>query len=219
MDGSRADSVTSDSQAPCRSHSGGRAGRRTFAARIFRGRVAATPRLQRGYSEGRYLGRPETDGYRCTAMAALGNGLRETSRPDEALPVLEANLALMRRYWSRDKGNIFTTQANLASCLADLGRLDEALVLERDIYAKQVASLGVSHQDTIGCGLNLAISLVMSKRYEQAKFLLSDQLLPAARRTLGADHDLTLKLNNTLVGALYDDPEGTRETTCVESNT
>merc|ERR1712129_61314 len=71
-------------------------------------------------------GRPETDDIRCTALGVLGKSLwKGGNRPKEALPVLEANLALRRRYWSRDDSFIMIAQANLANCLADLGRLDE----------------------------------------------------------------------------------------------
>jgi len=63
------------------------------------------------------------------ALEKLGNALRD-SRPEEALQVLEASLALNRRYWSHDEDAILIAQANKASCLAELGRHDEAFVLD-----------------------------------------------------------------------------------------
>merc|ERR1712032_434370 len=72
-----------------------------------------------------YLGRPETDTVRCNAMGVLGSALQSNKRAAEALPVLEAELALKRRYWSRNEENILCAQSNLASCLGQLGRRDE----------------------------------------------------------------------------------------------
>ena len=40
-----------------------------------------------------YLGRPERDDARCHSIRLLGEALRQNERPEEALPVLEANLA------------------------------------------------------------------------------------------------------------------------------
>ena len=94
-----------------------------------------------------YLGLPEHHAYRITAMAALGSALR-ISQCKEALPVLEANLALVRRYWSQSEDAILTAQTNLAACLDELGRDDEALVLKREVYARRVATRGVSHERT-----------------------------------------------------------------------
>ena len=42
-----------------------------------------------------YLGQPETNGYRCTSLGALGTALYSNGRSEEALPVLEAELALL----------------------------------------------------------------------------------------------------------------------------
>ena len=91
-------------------------------------------------------------------MSFLGDVLR-LSRPEEALPVLEALLALFRRYWSRSETNILAAQAKIAMCLGDLGRRDDKLALERENYARYVAIQGVSHEHTITSGANLALSM------------------------------------------------------------
>ena len=157
-----------------------------------------------------YLGRPATDGYRTDAMDTLGGALRPT-RPEEALSVLEASFALRRRFWSHDERAILIAQSSLASCLADLDRHDEALVLKRKTYARDLALFGASHEDTIVDGGNVVISLNHLELWEESKKLASDQLLPAARRSLGADHDLTLRLNQNLAAALANDPRRTRD--------
>ena len=152
-----------------------------FAVWIFRG----------------YLARPETDDYRSEAMEILGRALRASGRPKEALPVFEANVALTR--WPRAEDSILRTQTNVACCLGDLGRRDEALVLERDIYAR-----------TIIAGLNVSLTLQHLELWEQSKPLLRD-LLPAARRSLGSEHQVTLSISHGLATALAASPEGTRD--------
>ena len=92
-------------------------------------------------------------------MGLLG-GFLIRSRPEAALPVLEANLNLRRRYWSLSHGSMVAAQGNLAACLTALKRGDEALALRREIYAKLVATRGISHEETILCGLNLSGSLI-----------------------------------------------------------
>ena len=82
-----------------------------------------------------YLARPETDWTRCNAIGTLGSAILKSGQPDDAILVLEASLALRRRYWSHDDNVILITQTNLAVCLDHLGRHDEALVLQREIYA------------------------------------------------------------------------------------
>ena len=132
------------------------------------------------------------------------------SRPEAAVQVLEACLALRRRYWPRSEG-ILGAQLNLAACLPKLGRSDEALVLEREVYARRMAVLGVSHASTLMTGYNLAVSLDNLRRPEESKTLLQDHLLPVARTSLGADHYVTLAINQSLAAALVNDPEGTRD--------
>ena len=202
--------VVKGSTAPCCSRSGGRAGRREFP-RGYSRRVAATPRLQRGYSEGRYLGRPETDVVRCTTMVALGDALRVNGRPEEALTVFEARAALVRRFWPHNEGGILVTQSNIANCLGQLGRHDAALTLERKIYAKRVAMFGTSHQGTILAGTNQAITLSKLALFDEAKHSIRDQLLPVARQSLGADNYLTLGLEHNLAMCLRSHPECTRD--------
>jgi len=154
-----------------------------------------------------YLGRPEADPYRALSMGVLGGTLRNSRRLEEALPVLEAYLAITQRYGLEATG----AQTNLANCLGDLGRHDEALVLCREIYARRVASFGVSDVDTIMSSLNMTSSMLKIKRWDDATTLLRDQLLPVARRSLGSDHDLTLALRQNLADALSYNRERTRD--------
>ena len=180
-----------------------------FAAWIFRGRVAATPRLQRGYSEGRYLGRAETDCYRCYSMELLGGALR-LSKPEDSLSVLKKVLALRRRFFHPIKG-VLELQTNIAGCLSELGRSDEALVLFREIYKKSAVAFGVSHEVTLVNGSNLVTLMHRASLFDETRHFLRDQLLPEARRSLGADHDVTLKIRQCLSATLFENPNGTRD--------
>ena len=131
-------------------------------------------------------------------------------RVSEALPVFEAHLALVRRYYSGEEEPILGAQSNVVSCLDDLGRLDEALVLQRGIYARWAAR-GISQKYTIMSGYNLAITLLKVGLWDECKTSVRDQLLPAARQTLGSDDDVTLALSRILADALAGDPESTRD--------
>ena len=143
-------------------------------------------------------------------MMGLGGALR-LEDPEEALLVLEAHLALTRRHWSHHEESILKSQNNLAITFTALKRHDEALVLHREIYSRRVATLGVSNESTIISGGNMLVALNDRGLSEEAKVFARDQLLPAALKTLGADHDLTLQLNESLAAALYFGPERTRD--------
>ena len=154
------------------------------------------------------MGRPEADGHRCLGMGILGEALRDSGRPEESLPVFKTYVAWRQRYWPSGKHDILISQNNLAICLSDLGRHDEVLVLKREIYAGFVAMCGESHHDTMGAGLNLAMSMNATGLNEEAKSFLHDRLLPMARRSVGADNQLTLMLGRILAVAHIDNPEG-----------
>ena len=109
--------------------------------------------------------------------AQLGEAM---SQHEEALRVLQANLALMRRHWPLEAHNILGVQTNIAACIDELGRHDEALALERENYASWVALLGGSHRDTISAGLSLAISMNKLGLTDESIPFLRDGL-PAAR--------------------------------------
>ena len=151
-----------------------------------------------------YLGRPETNGTRCQAMAHVGGALAK-SRPDEALPVLEAQVALLLRYGSRDMHLVISTQNSLALCHSQLGRHDKALVLRREIYARQVATLGASHESTILNGNNLVISLLDLELWDEAR-QLARKNLSHANKTHGKDHESTLFACKRVVHALCRNP-------------
>ena len=152
--------------------------------------------------------------YRSTALVCLGKAFRP-SQPEEALQVFETYLALFRRRWPQAKEVITMAQSDLACCLNEVGRHDEAVVLMRGIYARRVAMHGAAHEDTISSGQCLAVSLNTIELWSEAKTLTRDQLLPAAERSLGADSHTTLMLKHNLVQVLAQDPACTRDDLCV----
>ena len=157
-----------------------------------------------------YLGRPEADGLRFMAFGALGECLRRSSQPEEALPVLKAYLATVRRCYPRSEKGILDAQTRVSNCLEDIGRLDEALVLNRAIHARYVAWRGASDENAIMSGMRVAGSMIALELYDECKAFARNQLLPAAR-PLGADHDITLKFNVILANSLGLSLERTRD--------
>lgn len=154
------------------------------------------------------------------ALGILGRSLGECY-PWEALTVMKQYLALLRRVYvmhsiTSNYVNILNAQTIISTCRSNLGQHDEALVLRREIYAEFVASIGISQEDTIQSGNNVVDSLLNLQLWEEAKALLLDRLLPAARHSLGADHDLTLGLNQNL-GTVFlaGGSEHTRDDPCL----
>ena len=125
------------------------------------------------------------------AMNLLGAGLSEAYHFEDALTVLEAELAMKRRLGSSEQ-NILVAQTNIALCYYKLGRHQEALDLRREIYARGLA-LGVPSKDLFIDVLNLSWSMKECGLCAESKSFLREQL-PAARRALGADHDTVIQL-------------------------
>ena len=153
-----------------------------------------------------YLGLPVArEQTPAVAMGILGCVL-SWPRPGEALPILESTLALYRRFYrparpGDGENKILSIKAGMVTCLSGIGRRDEALVLQREVFAGYVAAMGVLYKTTISNGNQLAEMLNVMERWDEA-IALSRELLPAARQSLGADHEITLFINQNLVYAL-----------------
>jgi hypothetical protein len=157
-----------------------------------------------------YLGRPETDKFRGSAMTLLGAGLSEAHHHEAAVSVMEAQLSMMRRVGAPVYGveHILAMQSNLAVAYGDLGRQERALEIERDVYSGHLRLGGEEHEGTVRAALNYASSLKNRQRFEEAK-ALSRKMIPVARRTLGENHEHTLKLRALYATALYKDDSAT----------
>jgi len=154
-----------------------------------------------------YVGRPEGDWDRRDAMTLLGLGLAEAKRHDEALSVREAELSLRRRLGDSEH-NILVVQSNLATTYQELGRLEEALLMQRDVYSGRLELSGEENEQTLIAANNCALSLNGLQRFEEAKTLLHETM-PVARRVLGENDDVTLKMRKSYAAALYRDPAAT----------
>ena len=168
-----------------------------------------------------YLGRQETDQVRCMALNVLGLCLHHAKHYEDALSVREAELSAMRRLGDI-VGNMLAVQANLAMTYNALGRDEEALSMERDVYAGSLKLNGEEHTDTLKVANNYASTLVTLERFEEAKSVLR-KTLPVARRGLGGNYELTLRMRWNYAKALYRDDRATLDnlreavTTLVES--
>ena len=154
-----------------------------------------------------YRGRPERDEFRITAMRMLGSGLTCAGHDEDALPVKEAELAMLWRLGA-SLHETLVTQSNLANTYMKVGRLESALQMKRDVYSGHVKLNGEGHLDSLGAANNYASSLLSLQRFEEAKALFR-KTMPVARRALGEDNKLTLTLRWCYAEALYTDPDAT----------
>ena len=123
------------------------------------------------------------------------------------MSVKEAELSIKRRLGVSEE-SILIAQGNLAVTHQALGRFDEALRMRRDVYSGRLKLNGEEHYDTIREAFNYTTSLVSLKRYAEAKSL-SQKTISVARRVLGEDHGLTLKLRWQYAVALRRDGAAT----------
>ena len=89
-----------------------------------------------------------------------------------------------------------------------LGREEEALSLNRDIYLGFLKLCGKEHERTLTAASNYADSLRVVRRFKEAKTLLR-KTTPVARRVLGESNDLTLKLRYIYAAAVCNDGDAT----------
>jgi hypothetical protein len=84
-------------------------------------------------------------------------------------------------------------QGNLASTYLVLGRTDDSLRMKKAVYAGHIRLFGDLHEKTFDSALNLSVALVKADEASES-MAFSRRLLPLARRALGADHDVCLRL-------------------------
>ncbi len=84
--------------------------------------------------------------------------------------------------------------------------------MRREVYIKTVKIYGKSHGDTFLEAYNYAVSLLnqQPEHFAEAKALLR-KTIPAARRVLGENTELALRLRKVYATALYDDNGATLE--------
>ena len=134
------------------------------------------------------------------AMNVLGLGLSEARHDEDALAVQEAELATMRRLGADEEG-VLITRGNIAMSYRRLGRLEDALRMRRDIYSGWLR-LEEENHNTFREANNYASSLIHLQHYAEARSLLR-RTIPVARRVLGEEDRLTLKIRWHYAMALY----------------
>ena len=98
-------------------------------------------------------------------------------------------------------------QGNLANSYSALGRQEQALQLQRDVYSGRLKIHGNEDFLTFSAASNLAASLYNVQRFEEAKSLLR-KTIPVARRVLGEGDSLTLKMRWIYATALSNADSG-----------
>ncbi len=154
-----------------------------------------------------YVGRPETDRLRKSAITQLGNGLSAADHDEDALLVYEAQLSMYQRL-GESEHSMLVVQSNLANAYHRLGRLDEALSVRKDTYSVTLKLEGEESRSTFLEANNYAVVLRCLERFEEARSLLR-KTMPVVRRVLGECHELTLKTRRAYANALYRDPDAT----------
>ena len=132
-------------------------------------------------------------------MSVLACGLVEAKQHEDAVSVMEADLAMMRRLGASEE-SILATQSNLAGSYSQLGR-PEALRMLRDVYCGRLKIDGEEHDFTLMAANNYANSLLLLGRFEEAKSLLR-KAVPVARRVLGEGDSITLRMRKRYAGSL-----------------
>ena len=140
-------------------------------------------------------------------MTHLGNGLSNAERHEDALSVKEAELAMMRRIGAPEE-SILVAQGNLAITYGALGRNEESLQMDRDVYSGFLRLYGEEHGNTLMAASNYTNLLIALQRFEEARSLLR-KMIPVARRALGEGDVNTLRMRWIYARALYMDEGAT----------
>ena len=154
-----------------------------------------------------YVCRPEDDAIRASALLLLGLGLSRINRFGNALVVFEALADNIRRfpYDEGHDGILYDCESNIAMCYGALGRLEEALEIQRWIYDRDVASGTADTEDSFITAKQLAFTLTKLGREAEAKSFLSKRVVEA-ERALGSDNETVLWLRRDYAIALFDAP-------------
>jgi hypothetical protein len=147
------------------------------------------------------------DDVRCMAMNQLGNGLHAAGHYEDALSLREDELSKLRRLGASGE-SLLVVQGNIAGTYDMLGRLEDSLRMQKDVYSGTLRLLGKEHYDTLREANNYGDSLASLGRLGEAKSLLL-KIIPVARRVLGGSHDITLKMRWSYARALHMDEGAT----------
>jgi len=111
-----------------------------------------------------YVGPAGTDQARTLAMTQLGNDLSAAGHLENALSVREAELSTGRRF-GESEANILGMQGNIASTYGNLGQIEKALLIERDVYSGGLRLHGEEHEATLQATNNYVATLLSLSRF------------------------------------------------------
>ena len=112
-------------------------------------------------------------------MSCLAGGLFAVRKNAEQCAVLEAQLALARRT-GQDTARVLTIMGNLSTGYATLGRENESLRIDREVYATMKKTFGLASGRTLFAAHNLLTTLRTREHTEERAALLRE-VLPHAR--------------------------------------
>ena len=116
------------------------------------------------------------------------------------MPVQEAELSMLRRL-DADQDCILVVQSTLAGTYQALGRGEDAMRVQKDVYSGRLRLDGEEHGRTLEAANNYAHCLLCLQRFEETRSLLR-KTMPAARRVFGESHEVTLKMKKIYADAL-----------------
>ena len=164
-----------------------------------------------------YAGRPALVKQHLMSMSVLGNHLPPSNA---SLMILEALLDGQKRYAIQVGGqpaerNIVITKNTISACYEALGRYDDALRLDREVYASAVRLFGPTSPQTLGLALGLVQSLIKTENYAEARTFIRERMQES--RGLGDEHMVNMKLRHGLSRAIVRDGDITSRETLEEA--
>jgi len=122
-------------------------------------------------------------------LAALVPDVGQVRRREGA-PLLFPRVARQRDIGASEQ-RILVAQSNIAITYKELGRHEEALRLNREVYSGFLRLNGEEYEGTVQAALNLSTSLVNTSNFAEARAFTRKQM-KLATRVLGSDHRITL---------------------------
>jgi hypothetical protein len=116
-------------------------------------------------------------------------------------------LSTLRRIGATEEITL-ATESNIALTYHAIGQVEESLRRRKEIYSGTLKLYGREHRDTLLEANNCGLLLRDLRRFEEARSLFR-KTLPVARRVLGDNDRLTLKMRWFFAEALYEDPDAT----------
>jgi hypothetical protein len=148
-----------------------------------------------------YVGRPEKDQVRMSAVSTLGESLRENGQYGDARVCWETLVAVCRATNASD-GLLLQAMVRLYSCYEKLLLVDEVLDMQREVYRLLVRLEGSCSENTLDVAIALSTRLMEQNRYHEAKKFLCEAV-EGSEKFLGRDHVTTIQIKLNYARALW----------------